>query len=146
MDNKADSYMEQLAIKNIYKILLLVRFLSTAYIEDAINLETELTNYASEKIVPIIMMYNLKSPLNVLENFNKTVNKIAEDTVKEIDKKHFEMILKGSLAEKDCYKNLKTIQKLAKKGIDDIYSQYFVYVYDNSSEDSMPVRMPWRNS
>lgn len=56
------------------------------------------------------------------------------------------MILRGSLAEKDCYKNLKIIQKLAKKGINAIYIQYVVGVYNNSSEASMPVRMPWRNS
>lgn len=126
---------KQLAIKNIYKISIF----TCDIMDNLIDLETELTNYAYKKIKPIIMMYDLKIPLNVLENFNKTVNKIAEDTVKEIDKKHFEMILRGSLVEKD----LKTIQKLAKKGIDAIYIQYVVDVYNNSSEASMPWRDSW---
>lgn len=135
---------KQLAIKNIYKISIFTCDIMDD--SDSIDLKTELINYVYETIKPIIMMYDLKFTLNVLENFNKTVNKIAKDTVEEIDKKHFEMILRGSLAEKDCYKNLKIIQKLAKKGINAIYIQYVVGVYNNSSEASMPVRMPWRNS
>ena len=127
---------KQLAIENIYKISIFTCDIMDD--SDSIDLKTELINYVYETIKPIIMMYDLKFTLNVLENFNKTVNKIAKDTVEEIDKKHFEMILRGSLAEKD----LKTIQKLAKKGINAIYIQYVVGVYNNSSEASMPVRMP----